>query len=377
MKYLSFYILILCILFPPIFYIFSVLSAENYLKGKYTSEIEEIYTGNTGPLFEGRVRLKDAIKKNIDEYLKNKTLLSYGVALTVTVTTKHQAILYPFFYEKEDDDLILPDPIKTAAANYNLLKEGLLVAIELELKPNTLITNIILFFYIFISILVLYFYYNAGLKKAGLEDRKKTMEMKRLLALEAKSAGTLNTLNQERQKLSFDLRQIKKAHEAEKKKVDINENEMIEEIESLEKKISTKIFLEKKQQEEIDLLTEKINTIETSRQKTKASKSIHKRLNTLYKNISITDRALNGFLNLTDDMRIKSEEIIHQLNNEPSLVAIKRKVFGRKSKKTVFEVIFSYNGRFYFQKLKDNKIKILAIGTKNTQAKDLELIDKL
>ena len=328
-------------------------------------------------MFEGRVRLKDAIKKNIDEYLKNKTLLSYGVALTVTVTTKHQAILYPFFYEKEDDDLILPDPIKTAAANYNLLKEGLLVAIELELKPNTLITNIILFFYIFISILVLYFYYNAGLKKAGLEDRKKTMEMKRLLALEAKSAGTLNTLNQERQKLSFDLRQIKKAHEAEKKKVDINENEMIEEIESLEKKISTKIFLEKKQQEEIDLLTEKINTIETSRQKTKASKSIHKRLNTLYKNISITDRALNGFLNLTDDMRIKSEEIIHQLNNEPSLVAIKRKVFGRKSKKTVFEVIFSYNGRFYFQKLKDNKIKILAIGTKNTQAKDLELIDKL
>ena len=44
---------------------------------------------------------------------------------------------------------------------------------------------------------------------------------------------------------------------------------------------------------------------------------------------------------------------------------------------TVQEVIFSYKGRLYFRKVKDSKIEVLAIGTKNTQARDLEFLDNL
>jgi hypothetical protein len=76
-------------------------------------------------------------------------------------------------------------------------------------------------------------------------------------------------------------------------------------------------------------------------------------------------------------MKIKGEEIIHKLNEDPSFVSVKRKVFGKKGRATVQEVIFSYKGRLYFRKKKDGQIEILTIGTKNTQAKDLEFLDNL
>jgi type IV secretory pathway VirD2 relaxase len=82
-------------------------------------------------------------------------------------------------------------------------------------------------------------------------------------------------------------------------------------------------------------------------------------------------------MELGDDMKIKSEEVIHRLNENSTAVKIKRKVFGKKGRETVREVIFAYNGRLYFRKIKDCKIEILAIGTKNTQTKDLEFLDNL
>ena len=59
------------------------------------------------------------------------------------------------------------------------------------------------------------------------------------------------------------------------------------------------------------------------------------------------------------------------------MVTIKRKVFGRKGRQTVFEVIFAYNGRLYFSNAKGRRIEVLAMGTKNTQAKELEFLARL
>jgi hypothetical protein len=76
-------------------------------------------------------------------------------------------------------------------------------------------------------------------------------------------------------------------------------------------------------------------------------------------------------------MKIKSEEIIHKLNENPKLVPVKRKVFSKKGRATVQEVIFAYNGRLYYRASTHGRIEILTIGTKNTQAKDLEFLDNL
>ena len=382
MKYLSFKIVILCILLPPVVYIFSVQSLETHLKNRYTSEIENIYTGNTHALFEGSISIRDSINKNINLYLQSKSLISWGVDVKVTVTTKRGTILFPAFFENDATSLLQPDPIQIATENYNLMHEGLILNVDLKVGHNTLISNTILIFYIFVSFTILYYHYRSGLIKAKQDDIEKEKEIDRLLKLKNIYTEKLKFLGQDRKKLTSEAKKIKNQMEDEKEKASRNEDEMIKEIVFLEKETETNLALQIKQQEEIDSLKEKIDQYtkslqKESRQKTKNYPSIKKRFDTIYKNLSINERAINGFIDLTDDMKIKVEEIIHQLNEDPKLVSIKRKVFGKKGHETVLEVIFAYKGRLYYRKTKDNKIEVLVIGTKNTQTKDLEFLEKI
>jgi hypothetical protein len=379
MKYLSFKIVILCILLPSALYILSVQSLETHLKNRYTSEIEDIYTGDTHPLFQGSISLKDSIDKNINRYLQSKFLISWGVDVKVTVTTKKGAILFPAFFENDGTSLLQPDPIQIATENYNLMHEGLILNVDLEVGHNILLSNIILIFYIFVSLIILYYHYRSGLIKEKQDDIEKAKEIDRLLKLKNIYTEKLKTLGQERKNLTSEAKKIKNQMEDERQKASRNEDEMIKEIVSLEKEIETNLDLQIGQQEEIDLLKEEIDKYtkdkqKDNRQKIKAYTSIKKRFDAIYKNLSINERAINGFIDLTDEMKIKVEEIIHQLNEDPQVVPIKRKVFVKKGHETVLEVIFAYKGRLYYRKTKDNKIEVLVVGTKNTQAKDLEFL---
>ncbi|MGD9245515.1 MAG: hypothetical protein PVH36_11330 [Desulfobacterales bacterium] len=382
MKYLSFKILILCILLPPILYIFSLQSIERHLNKRYAKEIGDIYTGDTRPLFDGSVRLQDAINNNIDRYLQSKAILSWGVKAKVTVATKQNTILYPAVFNDEEVSVLPSAPIQVAADNYNLMNEGLVVNVDLILEHNTLLSNTILTFYICISVLVLFLYYKAGIKKARQEDTEKETEIARLLEFEKNHTSKLKDLIKVKQKLISEIIKIKNKLVHERIRASKNEDDLIKEIVALEENINENIALQNEKQEEINALKEKIKLLEKERQKENKQKTnsyniVRKRLKTLYKNISVNKRAINGFIDLTDDMKIKGEEIIHKLNEDPSFVSVKRKVFGKKGRATVQEVIFSYKGRLYFRKKKDGQIEILTIGTKNTQAKDLEFLDNL
>ncbi|MGB2690535.1 MAG: hypothetical protein WBC36_16265 [Desulfobacterales bacterium] len=392
MKFLSLRILILCILLPPVLYIFSVQSIERHLKGRYANEIEDFYLEDTRPLFEGSIRLKDAINNNINRYIQSKALIALGVKVAITVTSKQNTILYPAVVDAKEASLLPNDAMKIASDNYKLMNEGLVVNVDLVLEHNTLLTNAILGFFIFASILVLSFYYWTGVKKAGQEEMEKNSELFRLKEVEINHADNLKALMKDKKNLISEIKKIKKQlkketikaskNEDEMIKASKNEDEMIKEIVALEEKVHNKINFLNERQEEIDALKEKIKLFEKearkeSKQKTKVYNSVRKRLKTLYKNISIDKRAIIGFLDLTEDMKIKSEEIIHKLNENPKLVPIKRKVFSKKGRATVQEVIFAYNGRLYFRATKNSRIEILTIGTKNTQAKDLEYLDSI
>lgn len=382
MKFLSFKILILCILLPPILYIFSLQSIESHLKRRYAKEIEDIYTGDTRLLFDGRVRLKDALNNNINRYLKRKAILLWGVKAKISVTTKQNTILYPAVFNDEEDSILPSAPMQVAADNYNLMNEGLVANVDLILEHNTLLSNIILTFYICMSVLVLYLYYRAGIKKSRQEDTEKETEIARLLELEKNHTSNLKSLIKVKQKLISEIIKIKRKLVDERIRASRNEDELLEEIVALEEQIKENIALQNEKQDEIDVLKEKIKFFERerrkeSKQKTKAYNIIRKRFKTLYKNILVNQRSINGFIALTDDMKIKGEEIIHRLNEDPNFVSVKRKVFGKKGKTTVHEAIFAYKGRLYFRKKKGNRIEILSIGTKNTQTKDLEYLDNI
>ncbi|MBW1899860.1 MAG: hypothetical protein JRI61_12520, partial [Deltaproteobacteria bacterium] len=153
MKHLSLKIIILCIIFPPVFHLGAVQSLEKYLTNAYKTEIENVYTGDTRMLFDGNIRLKDAANNNIDNYLQNRALVSWGVKPNVMVATKKGAIIYPSF--EEEDSLLPPTRKQIANENYKLLSEGMKVQVDVSLERSSFLVISIFSFFLLISILIL------------------------------------------------------------------------------------------------------------------------------------------------------------------------------------------------------------------------------
>ncbi len=123
--------------------------------------------------------------------------------------------------------------------------------------------------------------------------------------------------------------------------------------------------------EEMDRLAQQ------SRKIKKTVDAARKRFGVLYRNLLFTDRALEGFLALTDEFQLKAEETIHKLNDDESAITVKRKVFGKGGKMDFLEITFAYSGRLYYQKDSQARRMIVAIGTKNTQEKDLAFLESI
>ncbi len=214
------------------------------------------------------------------------------------------------------------------------------------------------------------------------EDLAKQAMIDALADEKRESMALLERLNAQRNLLADNIEAMKGELDQERRKATAAEDEMIEELVLLEEKISQNLEQQGLQSEEINALKEKIQQFEkenetNSRQLLKGMDAARKRFGTLYKKTAVHDRAIEGFVELTEELKIKAEEAIHQLNDDPKMVQIKRKVFGKKSRETVFEVIFAYKGRLYFRNIPGNRVEILVIGTKLTQSKDLAFLSKL
>ena len=380
MRFLSFKILALCILLPPILYITSAVLIERYVHDRYAREIEETYIGDPQPLLQGSLPLKQAISKNIDRFLQSKSLVALGVRVDVSVTTKNGQILYPAAFEPADQPPLISDPASVAAENFKLMNEGIVVDVASRFEHNRLLSNGILITSVLLSMLVLFFHYRYAARKAAIEDQEKSLEIDRLRKLETENIQQLEALARERENLQSELEVLKEIFSDEQKRAERNEDDLIEEIESLEQKLVRNIAMQDSQQQEISALKEKIESREKGRRptrKARAADTVKKRFHVLYKNLALTDRAISGYLDLNEELKLKAEEVIHQLNSEPAAVAIKRKVFGGKGQKTVLEVIFGYKGRLYFRNTKEQRVEVLAMGTKNTQARELEFLARL
>lgn len=382
MKHFPFKILILCILLPPVLYIITVPTIEKRLQATYTNEIEDIYIGDTTPLLEGSIRIEDAISRNIDRYTRSKKLLGWGVKAGITITTQKNTILYPAAFQTDVETSLSSPSIPVAEDNYRLLNEGLLVRVQVQLAHGKFMSVAVMGTYILLSIGVFLLSFQAGLKKALKDDLVQKEEFERLINREKGHTERLHALNKERDRFSHELNRIKQRMANEREKVSRNEDEMIDEIVALEENLAQNMTLQQEQQGEIETLKEKIDQFEkgirkSKKQRSKASAGVKKRFQTLYKNVSIHDRAIDGFITLTPELQLKAEEVILQLHDDPKLVTIKRKVFGKKNRETVFEVIFAYKGRLYFRNIKDKNGEILSIGTKHSQGKDLTFLDNL
>jgi len=397
-------VLFICIFFPPVLYVFSVQGLEQYLQNKRTKQVQSIVIQDFEAVYSGRYSITEEISTNLERYAREDKLRSLGVITKLVVSTKNGKLLYPQYYEEKDIDFDknrefdtgsseLFNYIRIAQENFRILNEGLIVSVDVEVRHNSWLTNSILILYLFSSILIFYGYYKKRAREwmVKTEDEQNRIEAisvnlteseKSLQELSQKEQDYVNkiqSLTTDREELKSEIALLMDEVELQKKK-SLEIDEILDEMERLEEQASKNIALREDKERKIIQLKEEIGQLEMigkqgAKKRKKDVDSMKKRFSVIYKNLNFHDRAIEGYSLLPQDFQLKAEEMIHRLNEDDSLVTVKRKVFSKKGKLNIFEAIFSYSGRIYFRKKDNNKMEIVAIGTKNTQEQDMAFME--
>jgi hypothetical protein len=367
---------------------------ESYLHRRYTAELEKILISDPITLLQGQVTIQQELQTNIDTFLKSLRATRWGVLLKVTVRTKTGRWLYPSVTTQTFDQsspgqfyqsgrLASPAAVLEAAKkNMEIMDEGLSLEVALRIPNNTLLANGVLVLYIFLFAGVLYLAY---VKSARESER---LSLQNQEALEAAS----RRLEQAEQQLSSLVDKEKDYHkEIEKLQSEVaktsqqlkhTEDEALTEIETLEEKVKESLSLREEMELEVLRLKEEMERLESVSKLSpkKLEKQVDKtmkRFTTLYKNLEFHARAVEGYLTLRSDLQLRAEEMIHNINEDSDRLVVKRKVFARKGAMPTFETEFAYRGRLYWKRTSGGKVRVLAIGTKNTQSKDLAFLESL
>ncbi|MBW1674958.1 MAG: hypothetical protein JRJ45_15250 [Deltaproteobacteria bacterium] len=312
------------------------------------------------------------------------------------VTSKKGELLYPFYWEERDiysntqkefggDTSESLNYIKIAEKNFQILNDGLAVSVDVKVKHNSL----------FSSILLLYWHYQKRVREwvTTRENEKKRIDlvlgkldesekvMEELSQKEKDYITKVEKFRHDKDNLESEVVHLMDEVEIQKKK-SLEIDEILDEMERLEEDSIKNMALKEEKEREITQLREEINQLKMideqgAKKRKKDIDSVEKRFTVIYKNLIFNKKALEGYIHLTQDFQLKAEEIIHRLNQDDSLVNIKRKFFSKKGKLHIFEVNFSYSGRIYFKKRDDKKIEIITIGTKNTQEQDITFIESM
>ena len=392
MQHLSFRILFLCVFLPPVLYIFSIHGLEAYFQSTWQSGLRNELVSNVDALMAGEVRLNEVIRGNVKEYFHGRWPLKLGADPNVSVRTKQGRLLGPVLgiesgsvgnqYFSMEGFLSRDRNSTIAQRNMEMLQEGLVLDLSVKIPRNTWLANIVLVFYIMCFSSILFYSYQARAKQAKKLARQQQQELEdaqnRLEQAQARLKETSNKEAWYQQELDRLKGELKKADT----RIQTTEQEAMEELEELEKKLQESVINREKKEEEIQTLLQEVEQLEgkqkgSSRKKDKDFKQVKKRFQTLYKQLVLHDRALEGFLDLPQDMHLKAEEVMHNLNDDSGNVPVKRKIFFKKSSLLAWETVFAYKGRLYWRKNENGGIEILAIGTKNTQQRDLNSLESL
>jgi predicted RNase H-like nuclease (RuvC/YqgF family) len=264
--------------------------------------------------------------------------------------------------------------VEVAAENYRLLNQGLEVLTDLEVRHTGWLANGVLLAWVLLS---------GGLLHAAIRRRTQAEERRRLDQEEriAALSGQLDrarSLVREVEEKEKDYRQ--RIDELRRQRDDLSQDAeaLFEELDQLEQGAARQRNLREETENEILELREEVQRLEgrlrKDRKKQSDAERLRKRLGVLYKNLEFTDRAVEGMAALQPDVRLRAEEAVQLLNTDASKVAVKRKVFGKGGKGFVLEAGFAYSGRLYFHR-NGGRVHVVAIGTKNTQTKDLAYLE--
>ncbi len=394
MNHLSLRTLLICIVLPAVCYVLSLHALEEVIQRKWTAELRGVLIPDSRSLLQGHISIEDEIQRNIDSYLASRSTLRWGVVPRIVVKTETGRRLYPSsgqepFYAYDSDMLPLrkavPAPtqmLDVAKSNLKIMDEGIELTVSVDIPGRSWLANGVLAFYILIFALVLYRVYRLSTSEAERRNLRSRRALEaanhKLTMAEKRLHGVTDRERTYRREIESLKAELALASDA----VRTTEGEALAEIEALETSLHESVALRKELEKGVSYLQHELKRIESSR-KTPTKKQ-HKQINTsikrfktLYKNLEFHPRAVEGFLNLTNDLQLRAEEFIHKTNENSTRLSAKRKVFSRKGTVPVFECEFAYRGRIYWKPGRGGKTQILVIGTKQTQNKDLAYLEGL
>ena len=392
LKHLSFRILFLAVFLPPVLYIFTIQGLELYLENTWRSELKDRLLSEPGELLEGRRSLQEAVRSNIQAYLQSRWLIGLGPEVRILVRTRSGRDIYPnpdspdpYALQHDDDLTSLPRASAAqhlAKANLEIMQEGLVFSLSVDIPRNTWLSNAVLIGYIFIFTALLSLMYRSNVRQAEAVTRQQELDLQATREKLQQAQSRLQEALDKEQTYRLQIEQQQQDLSRADRQLKMTEKEALEEMEALEEKLQTSSLKRQEREEELEKLLQEVEELQSrqdppSRKREKQSAALEKRLKVLYKNTAFHDRALEGFRRLPEDMQLKAEEIVHTLDRDPGLVKVKRKVFPKRGEVSALETIFSYKGRIYWRKNDSGLVEILAVGTKNTQARDLSYLESL
>lgn len=383
MKNFPYRLLFICIFAPPTCYIFTLQALEIYFQKKAASEINRIIIINHDALYEGRYTVKEEVNRNLGEYLLSHSLrYKLGISTEIMVKTKDDRILYPANLKKniydssgESSEDVM-NYMDVAAENYRILNNLTSPSVKISIKHNGWLSNSILLFYILSSLSVILLALRKNFREAEIHERDRRNYIENLTEKLKETESGLFEIRLKEDSYLKKIEELKKERESLSTDID----DLLEEMETLEAGLTTQRDLREKRESELTDLQTEINDLKermnNPKKKIKMTDAIRKRFRILYKNLEFSEKAIEGFFALSDEFQLKAEEVVHRLNEDRTLVSIKRKVFGKGGKMNVLEADFAYSGRIYYHIDPQSKIRIMGIGTKNTQDQDIAYLER-
>ncbi len=375
MRYFPLKTAIFLIFVMPILFALTLIGIEHHLNRVYQHNIEsyivteyKTFINRDGSISDSpQDFIAKSAERSISKFeIKNGILKRFNPNIVVNVSDDKAKEIYWYYningIDKSSVNTGSVDMVKQLLPQHSNTSENRDIAdIEIDvntsvmIRDNIWIFGVILSMYMVFSFAIFFFFYRRALLKITKDHYKRKQEIESLINDEQEYISKLESLKKERELLIEKLKQVKSDYQEESRRASITEEELFGEIAQLESKLEENIALQNQKEEEIANLKSQLEKIERRKggnKKRKSADLFQKRFANLYKNIEMNDRAIEGLLTLDDDdMQLKAEEVIHQLNDDPSAVTVKRKVFtGKKNRTASFEVLFAYNGRLYFSR---------------------------
>ena len=303
MRFIPLRALLALVVLPPILYVTAIQGLERYLEHRYRSEILKQIPGNTQALLAGRERLSDHIEAVVDTFMAEADLRHYGAVLSVSIRTQGGRRLYPPVFSESALSEPIHDAMEIASENFALLHEGLDVSLEVAIDHNTLVANGILGLSLGVALGCLMLLYHRGKRDFDREEAQRQREQATIKKREEAQKLLLSSLEDQRATLAAEIETIQTELTSAQERAARNEADLFDEVEALERKLQYNLSQQDRQQGRIRDLEEQLARLAKERQALSAQQirdleGLRKRMETLYKNTSFSDRALSGMKEL-------------------------------------------------------------------------------